>query len=158
VKRLTFGDVVWTFIVWLAVQSLLAAVASSFDVRGVLIVLPLLALPLAAAIFFVRARIAVHRAEWELNLSAIVTRSGFRLLPAKDDAPVICLETDPSVIPAAQIEYAVENELSPDQKWRRTRQALHSRGGAMVDVVTFQSEAGEKRDVAFDVSRSALWR
>jgi hypothetical protein len=115
-----------------------------------------LAPPLMLAALWLRSVLRSDEQE-ELLSSAVATRSGFRMVPAVGDSAkgaIICLEHNPAVIPAAEREFAEEQVFGSSDQWKITRQALSSSGNALLDVVTFESSNGQRRELYFDVSRS----
>ena len=147
-----------TAFVWFFTQVLWAVALFNLDpgdrLRGALALVFVVPPAIVAALWFRRVHRA-QRAEAELHEGAFVTRSGYRFSPTPQGI-IICLESDPRLIPAAELEYATET-LGADAGWTLQSQALTHGLGAMVDVLTFKSAAGEEKQLRFDVSRSPLF-
>jgi len=92
----------------------------------------------------------------------VSTRSGYRFLRAPGtsrDAPIVCLESSPSQIPQAELEYLQEHHALPSGSPfdALVEQSLLEHGDAMLDALTVTDEAGDTHVVYFDVSRSELF-
>jgi hypothetical protein len=147
-----------TAFVWFIAQVLWAVMLINLEpderLHGIFSLLFFIPPALIAALWYRRVHRA-QRSEVELRENAVVTRSGYRLMPTPQGI-IICLESDPSVIPAAELEFAMQT-LDGTGEWTLKSQSLTHGTGAMVDVLTFKNAAGEEKELRFDVSRSQLF-
>lgn len=153
-----------TVLAWLVSQILwLVLLLSVFDrpgpggVWGALMAAAIIVPPLVVPIAVYRWRLSSRKAESVLASRAITTQSGFQMVPATgltpDDA-IICLERNPSAIPAAEVEFLRGHLAAASVEV--IKQALRQHQGRMIDVLTVTVD-GSQREVYFDVSRSALF-
>ncbi len=147
--------------VWFVTMVVSALVAGTLELDLALVRVLILVPPIVLAGLTFRAVRRSQAAEDALQMSAVVTPSGLRLVAAAGDSPataIVCLERNPAAIPLAEHEFAQTRIFTePGRRWALETQTLRLEGGRALDVLVFRSDDGGQRAIYFDVSRSALF-